>query len=102
MATSGNAQLMALSGPRNPYPEKLGVFENGAYADLLLVAGDPLKDVNFLAVPDKNLIVIMKAGKIHKDIRANEEPSGTTTNKAGRLWGGGPTANLGPWQPSRT
>jgi imidazolonepropionase-like amidohydrolase len=70
MATSGNAQLLALSGPRNPYPGKLGVVENGAYADLLLVAGDPLQSVDLLAAPDKNLLVIMKDGTIHKDIRA--------------------------------
>ena len=33
-ATSGNAQLMTMSGPRNPYPGKLGVIEEGAYADI--------------------------------------------------------------------
>jgi imidazolonepropionase-like amidohydrolase len=70
MATSGNAELLALSGPRNPYPGKLGVVEPGAYADLLVVAGDPLQDIGLLAAPDKNLVVIMKDGKIHKDIRA--------------------------------
>ena len=36
MATSGNAELLALSGPRNPYPGKLGVIEEGAFADLLV------------------------------------------------------------------
>jgi imidazolonepropionase-like amidohydrolase len=72
MATSGNAQLMALSGPRNPYPGKLGVVENGAHADLLLVAGDPLQNVDLLAAPHKNLLVIMKDGTIHKDIRPNK------------------------------
>ena len=69
MATSGNAELMARSGPRNPYPGKLGVIEDGAYADLLVVAGDPLQDISLLAAPDKNLVVIMKNGKIHKDVR---------------------------------
>jgi imidazolonepropionase-like amidohydrolase len=69
MATSGNAELMALSGPRNPYPGKLGVVEEGAYADLLLVNGDPLRDINLLASPDQNLVVIMKDGKIYKDAR---------------------------------
>jgi imidazolonepropionase-like amidohydrolase len=37
MATSTNAELLALSGKRNPYPGKLGVVEQGALADLLLV-----------------------------------------------------------------
>jgi imidazolonepropionase-like amidohydrolase len=67
MATSGNAELMALSGPRNPYPGKLGVVEAGAYADLLVVAGDPLQDLSLLAAPDKNLALIMKDGKVVKD-----------------------------------
>jgi len=72
MATSDNAELLALSGPLNPYPGKLGVVEPGAHADLLVVAGDPLQDIRLLAAPDENLVVIMKAGKIHKDTRANK------------------------------
>ena len=75
MATAGNAELLALSGPRNPYPGKLGVIEDGAYADLLVVAGDQLQDLNLLAEPDKNLVVIMKDGKIHKDARAGAAPT---------------------------
>ena len=71
MATSDNAQLLALSGTLNPYPGKLGVVEPGAHADLLVVAGDPLQDISLLAAPDKNLVVIMKAGKLHKDARAS-------------------------------
>lgn len=70
MATSINAELLAMSGPRNPYPGKLGVIEDGAYADLLVVNGDPLQDLSLLAAPDKNLAVIMKGGKIYKDTRA--------------------------------
>jgi len=42
MATSTNAELLALSGPRNPYPAApLGVVKEGAYADLILVNGNP-------------------------------------------------------------
>jgi imidazolonepropionase-like amidohydrolase len=66
-ATSGNAELLGLSGPRNPYPGKLGVVEAGAFADLLLVDGNPLDDIALLANPDKNLVVVMKNGKIHKE-----------------------------------
>ncbi|HEY8367896.1 MAG TPA: amidohydrolase family protein, partial [Thermodesulfobacteriota bacterium] len=40
-ATSGNAELLALSGPRNPYPGRLGVIQKGALADILVVDGDP-------------------------------------------------------------
>ncbi|MBB3178542.1 amidohydrolase family protein [Variovorax sp. Sphag1AA] len=67
MATSTNAQLMALSGPRNPYPGKLGVLEEGAYADLLLVDGNPLDNIALLATPDTSLMIVMKDGKIHKN-----------------------------------
>jgi imidazolonepropionase-like amidohydrolase len=68
MATAANGELLALSGPRNPYPGKLGVVEDGALADLLLVDGNPLVDIKLLETPDKNLLVIMKDGKIHKDM----------------------------------
>ncbi|NJN05561.1 MAG: peptide-methionine (S)-S-oxide reductase MsrA [Rhodobacteraceae bacterium] len=65
-ATSGNAELLAMSGPRNPYPGKLGVIEKGAYADILLINGNPLEDISVLTNPDKNIALIMKDGKIYK------------------------------------
>ena len=68
LATHDNAQLLALSGPRNPYPGKLGVVESGAHADLLLVEGDPTKDLALIGDPAKNFKVIMKEGKIHKNM----------------------------------
>ncbi|MDL2405884.1 amidohydrolase family protein [Rhizobium calliandrae] len=67
MATARNAELLALSNLRNPYPGKLGVIEDGAFADLLLVDGDPLADITLVANPDKNFLMIMKDGKIYKD-----------------------------------
>ncbi len=67
LITHDNAQLLALSGPRNPYPGKLGVIEVGALADLLLVDGDPLAKLDLLADPEKNLLLIVKDGKIYKD-----------------------------------
>jgi imidazolonepropionase-like amidohydrolase len=67
MATSTNAELLRLSGPRNPYPGKLGVVQEGAYADLLLVDGNPLADMQLLADPARNLVVIMKDGKVYKN-----------------------------------
>ncbi len=67
MATATNAELLGLSGPRNPYPGKLGVAEEGAFADLLVVDGNPIENIALLADPDKNLLLIMKDGKIHKD-----------------------------------
>lgn len=67
MATSTNAELLALSGPRNPYPGKLGVVEEGALADLLLVDGDPLEKIELIEDPANNFKVIMKDGKIYKN-----------------------------------
>ena len=67
MATSVNAQLLALSGPRNPYPGKLGVVGEGALADLLVVDGDPIANIKLLEDPEKNLVVIMKDGKVLKN-----------------------------------
>lgn len=66
MATADNAELLALSGPRSPYPGKLGVIEEGALADLLLVNGNPLADLRLLADPQKNLALIVKDGRIVK------------------------------------
>jgi len=67
MATADNAELLKLSGPRNPYPGDLGVVKEGAYADLLLVDGNPLKNLELVADPDKNFVIIMKDGKIYKN-----------------------------------
>jgi len=67
LVTHDNAQLLALSGPRNPYPGKLGVVESGALADLLLVDGDPLANIDLIGDPAKNFVVIMKDGKVYKN-----------------------------------
>lgn len=67
MATGTNAKLLALSGLRNPYPGKLGVVEQGALADLLLVDGNPLEDLGLVTDPRKNFVVIMKDGRIYKN-----------------------------------
>src|SRR5499427_1205004 len=67
MATSTNAELLALSGKRNPYPGKLGVVEEGALADLLLVDGDPIANIKLIEDPAKNFVLIMKDGKILKN-----------------------------------
>jgi imidazolonepropionase-like amidohydrolase len=67
MATGTNAELLALSGKRNPYPGKLGVVEEGALADLLLVDGDPIANIKLIEDAEKNLLVIMKDGRIYKN-----------------------------------
>ena len=67
MATGTNAQLLAMSGKRTPYAGKLGVVEEGALADLLLVDGNPLADIKLIADPATNFVLIMKDGKIYKN-----------------------------------
>ncbi len=68
MATADNGELMALSGFINPYPGKLGVVEEGAFADLLLVDGNPLENIQLVENPDKNFVVIMKDGVVYKNM----------------------------------
>jgi imidazolonepropionase-like amidohydrolase len=67
MATADNGELMALSGFINPYPGKLGVVEEGALADLLLVDGNPVENIKLIEDPAKNFVVIMKNGQIYKN-----------------------------------
>jgi len=65
-ATARNAELLALSGPRNPYPGRLGVVAEGAIADLILVDGDPVADISLIARPEENFLAIIKGGQLVK------------------------------------
>jgi imidazolonepropionase-like amidohydrolase len=56
-ATSHNAALLLQEG-------KLGCIKPGAHADLLVVDGDPLKDIGLLAANGRNLRLIMRAGEL--------------------------------------
>jgi imidazolonepropionase-like amidohydrolase len=56
-----------MSGERRPYAGRLGVVEEGALADLLLVDGNPLQDLSIVATPDSSFSVIMKDGRIYKN-----------------------------------
>lgn len=67
-ATSTAGELLALSGPRSPYRDgPLGIIKAGAYADLILVNGNPLKNLDLVADPVKNFDLIMKDGVIYKN-----------------------------------
>jgi len=78
--TSTAGEMLAMSGPRNPYQDgKLGVIKEGAYADILLVDGNPLEDVRVIGGTDKwfdadpewkpieTIRLIMKGGVIYKN-----------------------------------
>lgn len=70
MITYDNARLLQLSGLRSPYQGNLGVIEEGALADLILVDGNPLEDLSLIANPEENFMLIMKDGKIFKNTLA--------------------------------
>ncbi|KAF1692100.1 hydrolase [Pseudoxanthomonas daejeonensis] len=74
MATGTNGELLQLSGKRNPYPGKVGVVQEGAFADLLLVDGDPTVDISLVARPEQAFKVIMKDGRIYKDTLGAQAP----------------------------
>ena len=72
--------MLAMSGPRNPYKAgKLGVVEEGAYADLILVDGNPLEDISTIGGTDKwfdadpeyklipSILLVMKGGDIYRN-----------------------------------
>lgn len=67
-ATSGNAEIFALSGKQNPYPDgPIGVIREGAYADLLLYDSNPLENLQIVIDYPLHLKFIMKDGKIYKN-----------------------------------
>jgi imidazolonepropionase-like amidohydrolase len=59
-ATSVNAELLMQKG-------KLGTIAPGAYADLLVIEGDPLTDLTAMLDPKNNLKLIMKDGELYKN-----------------------------------
>ena len=68
MITHDNGELLAFSGKRSPYREgKLGVLEEGAYADMILVDGNPLFNLKLMEDYNKNFTLIMKDGVVYKN-----------------------------------
>lgn len=68
MVTSNNAKLCKMCNERDPYPHEFGVVKVGAYADLLVVEGNPLDDISLVANAEENFSAIMKDGKLHKNL----------------------------------
>lgn len=72
MATSTNAELLRMSGKRDPYQKgRLGEITEGAYADLILVDGSPLEDIKLVEDPETNFLLIIKDGTIYKNTLDN-------------------------------
>jgi imidazolonepropionase-like amidohydrolase len=59
-ATTTAAQLLRLEG-------KVGVVAPGAFADLLVIDGNPLEDIGVLTTPQRSLKLIMKEGQVYKN-----------------------------------
>jgi imidazolonepropionase-like amidohydrolase len=70
LLTGGNAELLGLSGPRSPYQGPLGVIRAGALADLVLLDGNPIENIDLIADPDTHMKLIVKDGRIHKNALA--------------------------------
>jgi imidazolonepropionase-like amidohydrolase len=76
MVTSGNAALFRLAGERDPYKSApLGELTVGAWADVLLLSGDPTTDLTVLADPSRNIALIVKDGVIVKNTHATTRDS---------------------------
>jgi imidazolonepropionase-like amidohydrolase len=59
MATHDNAELLSMSNKRSPYQEgKLGEISEGAYADLIIVDGNPLEHIKLIENPETNFKLI--------------------------------------------
>jgi len=66
-AATGVATTTAPATVPSPPANPLGVVEEGALADLLLVDGNPIADIKLVTDPAKNFVLIMKDGKIYKN-----------------------------------
>jgi imidazolonepropionase-like amidohydrolase len=59
-ATTVAARLVGLE-------DRVGVVAPGAFADLLVVDGNPLEDLGVLTDPARNLQLVMAAGRVHRN-----------------------------------
>jgi len=59
-ATLIGARVLRMEG-------KLGCLRPGAFADLLVIDGNPLKDLGLFQAADKSLVAIMKGGRFHRN-----------------------------------
>ena len=58
---------MCIRDRKNPYKDaQLGTLQEGSYADVILVDGNPLEGTDVL-VDSNNVVLVMKDGKIFKN-----------------------------------
>lgn len=68
LITSNNARIFELSGLRSPYRAgKLGEISEGAYADLIIIDGNPLKELKVMTEYERRFKVIIKDGFVVKN-----------------------------------
>ena len=67
MVTGNNGELLAFSGKRSPYSGKIGIIEEGALADLILMDGNLIQNLELISEPDK-MVLVMKDGVIFKNL----------------------------------
>ncbi|RIW14636.1 amidohydrolase family protein [Algoriphagus lacus] len=67
MVTGNNGELLALSGKKSPYTGKVGVIEEGALADLILMDGNLIQNLELISEPEK-MVLVMKNGIIYKNL----------------------------------
>lgn len=67
-ATGINAEILQRE-------DELGVIREGAYADLLVVDGNPFEDISLMADPEKNFLIIMKEGELIRNLITVPEQS---------------------------
>ncbi len=66
--TSNAGRWLAKSGTKNPYREgPIGVIEVGAYADMIVVEGNPLEDVSLLVDYDNTIKLVVKDGEVYQN-----------------------------------
>jgi len=63
-ATSSAAELLGIA-------DKLGTIEKGKIADIIVVDGNPVKDIKLLQEKDK-IVMVFKEGKLLKDLTENQ------------------------------
>ena len=59
-ATKVNAEIFGLA-------DRLGTITEGKWADMIVIDGNPLEDIQLFAQPDK-VVLVMKEGKVVKDL----------------------------------